>query len=342
MATITDVARAAKVSITTVSRVINQPELVQPETRDRVTEVMRALDYTPNALAHGLRSGHVKTIALLVGDISGPFHGTFAKHVNREGEARGYRVILRDLDQDVDKLVRVLNETRASEASGVVIAIANNLDRPDVRAALAAARGRGLSVIINSQVVDPQVPAILPEFDKLAIRATEVLDEMGIGPILFITGGPEASLARVGSRGFREAMARSGRDDSSGAILDGRFMVERSRQAIKDHLAAHPSFHPAPGRPLGVITQSTRMAVGTMLAGFDLGLSVPGDIAIICTEELPQATEFHPELTTLAIPVDELARCVFDQLLAKEAAQPVTYLEPLLIERGSTPPRSGA
>jgi len=103
MARITDVARQAGVSPATVSRVLNRPDLVTPEKRDRVLAAVKSLDYSPNALASGLRAGAVRTVALLVGDISQPFQGAFAKAISRHGEALGYRVLLCDLDQSEER-----------------------------------------------------------------------------------------------------------------------------------------------------------------------------------------------------------------------------------------------
>ena len=343
MARITDVARAANVSPATVSRVLNQPGIVVAEKRERVLAAIQALNYTPNMLAHGLRSGAVKTVALLVGDISQPFHGAFAKAVNKVGERLGHRVLLRDLDHNEDRLVRALDQLQPSDTFGVVLATADDLGAPRVRAAIAAAQQRGLVVISSSQVIDETVPAIVPRYQAISHLATVHLATSGVWPIIFLGGGDNSPLSRERQDGFERASAELGHDDAGTWVLNGRFAVEDSRLALAQLLERElGSTIGVDGRRFGITAVNFRMAVGALQAIADRGLTVPRDASLVCCEELPMAAEWRPAITTVGVDFDALAEATFVSLMAGADAAPVTFLPHRIIIRSSSrPPAAG-
>lgn len=337
MVRITDVARAANVSPATVSRVLNQPDIVVPEKRERVLAAIRALNYTPNSLAHGLRAGAVKTVSLLVGDISQPFHGAFAKAIDRVGERLGYRVLLRDLDHNEDRLIKALDELRPSDTYGVVLATADNLKTPRVRAAIAAAQQRGLVVVSSSQVIDPSVPAIVPRYEAISHLATVHLTTAGVWPVVFLGGGNNSPLSLESEEGFSRACAELGHDDAGRWVLDGRFAVNDSHDQLARLLDAEigASIRPGKGR-FGVVAVNMRMVIGALQAIADRGLSVPSDVALVCCEDLPLAAEWRPTITTVGIDFEVLAEASFASLIAGDAAEPVTFLPHRILVRASS------
>jgi DNA-binding LacI/PurR family transcriptional regulator len=337
MVRITDVARAANVSPATVSRVLNQPDIVVPEKRERVLEAIRALNYSPNSLAHGLRAGAVKTVALLVGDISQPFHGAFAKAIDRVGERLGYRVILRDLDHNEDRLVSALDDLKPSDTYGVVLATADDLSAPRTRAAIAAAQERGLVVVSSSQLVDEAVPAIVPRYQAISHLATVHLETAGLWPIIFIGGGTQSPLSRERQEGFERASAELGHDDASEWVLDGHFAVDASREALGTVLNRELGGRIQPERQrFGVIAINLRMAIGALQAITDRGLEVPRHAGLVCCEDLPMAAEWRPAITTVGVEFDALAEATFASLVAGRDASPVTFLPHRLSIRSSS------
>ena len=335
MTRITDVARAAGVSPATVSRALNRPDLVTLEKRERVLAAVRALDYSPNQLAHGLRAGAVKAIALLVGDISQPFHGAFAKAISRQGETLGYRVMLADLDHSEERLVRLLNEFKTSDIYGVVLATANNLSTPPVLAAIAAAQGRGLMVVSSSQEVKGRVPVIVPRYQAISHLATLHLATQGRRPIIFVGGSDESPLSRERSGGFERACAELGYGDTDEWMFDGHFAVDESRVKMEQLLDRHVR-DGALARPFGVVAVNMKMAIGVMQAAADRGIRIPEDMSIVCCEDLPLAAEWRPAVTTVGIDFDSLAAATFQTLIAGAEAPLVTYLPHRLVVRTSS------
>lgn len=338
LVTITDVAREAGVSIATVSRAVNQPNVVTKKTLTRVNNAMRRLNYNPNKLANSLRSGRSKSVALLVGDITGPFFGALAKSLSNQGTKRGHNIVLHDLENSSEALVSILSGLHPTEAANVVIALSSNLRSPEVKDAISQAQRRGIRVVTNSQIVDATVPAVLPQFDIITGDATRYLHGLNARSFVFVGGSSDAPMARQGAEGFEDACTSLGMQSGTTHCVTGDFRTQLSRDRVtkilKDILgkrASDPS-----GLPVGIICQTTRMTVGAMLAAFDLGLSVPEDVKIVCCEELRQATAWRPEFTTISVPMDDIGSALFDQLLAKPGSVQHTYLSHRLIERGST------
>lgn len=336
MARITDVARAAGVSPATVSRVLNRPDLVTPEKRDRVLEAVKSLDYSPNALASGLRAGAVRTVALLVGDISQPFQGAFAKAISRHGEALGYRVLLCDLDHSEERLVRLLGEFRTSDISGVVLATADDLSTPAVLDAIAAAQARGLVVVSSSQEINASVPAIVPRYQAISHLATLHLATQGCWPIVFLGGSWRSPLSRERLGGYERACAELGYHDHADWVLDGNFVVDQSRDALEALLARRGDSLVGQGKPFGVVAINMRMAIGALQAASDRGLAVPEDMSLACCEELSLAAEWRPAVTTVGIDFDAIAEASFASLMAGQNAPHITYLPHRLIVRTSS------
>lgn len=337
MARITDVARAAGVSPATVSRVLNRPDLVTEEKRDRVLAAVKALDYSPNALASGLRAGAVRTVALLVGDISQPFQGAFAKALSRHGESLGYKVLLCDLDHSEDRLIRLLGEFRTSDIYGVVLATADDLSTPPVLEAIAAAQARGIIVVSSSQEIDGRVPAIVPRYQAISHLATLHLATQGRWPILFIGGSWRSPLSRERLGGFERACSELGYTDHPQWVLDGNFAVDQSRSAMEAVFARHAGIGLGePGHPFGVVAINMRMAIGALQAASDRGLRVPQDMSLVCCEELPLAAEWRPTVTTVGVDFDAIAESSFASLLAGPEAPERLYLPHRLIVRTSS------
>jgi len=336
MTRITDVARAAGVSPATVSRVLNQPAMVAPDKRDRVLAAVRELGYKPNAIAQSLRAGAVNTIALLVGDISQPFHGAFAKAISRRGEALGYRVLLGDLDHKEERLVHLLGQLNASDTYGAVLATADDLGTPVVLEAIRAAQGRGVVVVSSSQVVAPEVPAIVPRYQAISHLAAIHLATQGCKPIVFIGAGSTSPLSRERQDGFARACAELGLGANQAFVLDGQFSVDQSREQLHQLFAENPAMLIDRTGPVGVITINMRTAIGALQAAADHGLRVPQDLCLVCGEDLPLAAEWRPTVTTVGIDFDGLAEAAFTSLLAGSDAAAVTYLPHRLTVRSSS------
>lgn len=136
MINMSDVARAAGVSPVTVSRALNQPELVRPDTRARVLEAVEELGYIPDAAARTLANGRTQIIALVLSDIRDPYFTTLARGVEDVAQKRGYTLILGNTDEQIRKERQYLSTLISRRVDGVLISTSGDglelLDRRQV------------------------------------------------------------------------------------------------------------------------------------------------------------------------------------------------------------------
>lgn len=345
MSKISDVARIAGVSPATVSRVFNRPDLVTPDKRERVFAAVRELDYAPSQTARNLRAGAVRTITVLVGDISQPFHGALGKALGRIGDAKGYRVVLYDLDHSEERLVRVLNDLRTSDTYGVVLATANDLGTEAVLDAVSAAQARGIFVVSSSQQRSDTLPAIIPRYQAISHLASLHLATQGCDCMVFLGGQEESPLSRERRSGFERACRELGYSEQSMFILDGAFEVEAARIAFDTLIRQTWGASGQPVPSIGVVSVNMRMTIGAMHAASDNGLVVPEQVSVVCCEDIPTALEWRPAVTTVGVDFNILAEMTLDVLLMGADAPPVTHLPHRLIVRASSerrPPGAGA
>lgn len=317
MATISDVARRAQVSRTTVSRVLNSPEAVAEDKRVRVLTAIDELGYRPNVSARNLRRGAFDTLALCVGDVSQPFHGHLTKAVQRAAEKHGYSVLLYDLDNRSDRLVSFLHGLPHRGVDGVLIATADDLAAPAVRAAIGSALEAGVIVIsTGTSVDDPAVPAIACDHTAMGTEATRHLLDKDLWPVAFLGGHQNSALSTQLRAGYLAACRRAGRVAQSWMYVTGSFQSEPARRSVKRLLQSRPDVR-------ALVAANAPMAIGAMRAAEELGLSIPDDLAVVCCEDVELSTYIRPSMTAIALDLDDLGSRAVDTLVAVLAGDKV-------------------
>ncbi|GAA3144198.1 DNA-binding LacI/PurR family transcriptional regulator [Kribbella aluminosa] len=333
MATISDVARAAGVSPSTVSRVLNQPEAVVVAKRDRVFAAIAELDYRPSSAARNLRRGSFDTLALLVGDISQPFHGALAKSVQRAADEHGYSLLLCDLDHSRDRLIGLLHSLPKRGVDGVIIATADNLNVQPVRGALSELLDQGVAVVCGSQNIRSLgVPALVTDRVAVARDATAHLLTQGLWPIVFLGGGPGSALTRDARKGYEQACRTAGRSDDELCVINGDYRAEAAEQSVGTLLDNGV-------RPAGIVADNTPMALGAARALTERGLTIPADVAIVSCEDVPLGAYLQPPLSSVRTDLEDYGRRIVDVLISAIAGQDVparTLVPHHLVVRGSS------
>ncbi|MCL4425620.1 MAG: LacI family transcriptional regulator [Firmicutes bacterium] len=329
MVTIKEVAQRAGVSITTVSRVLNNPGYsISPATKERVLQAVAELDYRPNALARGLLKKGISAIGLVVPDISNPYYPEVVRGVEDVASRLGYTVILCNTDRDIDKVrryVRVLLEKRVDGiifAGGGIEGSDDDFLRPDLKVVLIGRHGLDLpSVQVNNV--------------KAAFQATEHLIELGHRRIAAITG-PEASTTSLDRlMGYKKALKEYNLPVDGSLIQKGNFRPEAGYQATKNLLSIEE-------RPTAIVTANDQMALGAIRAIREAGLQVPGDISVAGFDDVCVASYFDPPLTTVSVPMYSMgvrSMEMLARLIANEKEKRRVVLETKLVIRQSTGPR---
>jgi DNA-binding LacI/PurR family transcriptional regulator len=330
MAKLEDVARMAGVSIATVSRVINEPELVRSETRKSVQDAIRALRYQPSRVARRLRveHGRANLIGLVIPDIQNPFFADVARGVEDVAQQHGYMVFLGNSDEDESKERRYLDVMRAESVDGIIVPPISEDD-----AAMAELARSGLPIVcVDRRLSRVAVDTVVVDNVRGAHAAVEHLIRLGHRRIAFIEGRPELSTSPACLRGYRQALDDNGIELDPSLILEGDSRQQGGRSLTRELLAF-------PERPSALLVGNNLMALGALEALHLAGVRIPDELALISYDDMPWAMAFDPPLTAVRQPAYEVGRRAMElllQRLAEPSRSPtLVMLQPELVVRRS-------
>jgi len=324
---IEDVARAAGVSITTVSRVINKFPTVKDANRRRVEEAVRRLKFKPNLAAQRLASGSNNTIGLEIPRYEGIFYSFYAMEIFRSvGIAcDGFKIDL------LLHLTDGKTTVNSSAVGGVIFAdvIGNRKHVEDLLE-------MGLPIVLMNYL-DEGLPAASVSIDNLkgACTATQYLIQMGHEKIAFISGDLMSQAAIDRQEGYKQSLAQAGIPFKEEYCLRGDYSRKSARVAAERMLALAE-------RPTAVFVSSDDMAVEAIVVFQENGLKVPGDISIIGFDDDPVCLYGPVSLTTMRQPLREMAQMAVKELYLKiqEPQREINriVLSPELVIRDSVAP----
>lgn len=303
--TIRDVARAAGVSMSTVSRALSSPDQVAAETRDRVEAAARAMSYRPNRAARGLITGRTGNLGLVVPDLENPFFGSICKGVQARARAAGYAVFIADTDEDPAAEVEVVRSL-ARQVDGLILCSSRGTDQ-----ALERLASECRLVLLNRRFAD--LPSLVFDNEGGARAVTRHLVALGHRRIAY-AGGPTTSW----SQGRRLEALQVCCDETPGLdLVDlGHFppVFAGGVQAADLALASGAT---------AVVGFNDLVAVGVLDRLHQRGVTVPHDLSVTGFDDVPIAGLASPSLTTVHSPRLQMGRASVDLLLAEVLGQPV-------------------
>jgi LacI family transcriptional regulator len=289
---IEDVARRAKVSITTVSRVINNFSSVSPKNRARVEEAIAALKFKPNASAQRLAKGVNDVIGLVMPGYPGIFHSFYAVEIIR-GIGHACESLRLDM---VFHITNGFNPLNTNTVGGVIFAdIIEN--RKQVEQALAL--GTPI-LIINNRVDDLPVNYIAVDNIRGGGLAAEYLTSLGHVKIAMVTGNLNTQGGKERYDGFAGGLAEKGIMPPREYIYEGDYS-RRSARAAAEHFLGLPE------RPTAIFAASDEMALEVMATIMEKGLKVPDDISVVGFDDNPACLYGPVGLTTIKQPLFKMA-----------------------------------
>jgi LacI family transcriptional regulator len=326
-ATIRDVARAAGVNPSTVSRVLNgQPAFqVSEDVRRRVVAASQSLGYEPSRFARALRTRRSYMLALGVPNVADPFFSRMFSGAADEAERDGYTLVLTD-QGGLERAAR-----RASDLDGLLIATARRYDP-----FLAALRADGAAFVLVNRRSEEGPYATVRSDDvagsRLVVDHLVALGHRHIGHL----GGNEAfSTAYDRRQGYLQAMAAHGLAVRPQWLAEAGFTPEEGARAADRLLAL------APGeRPTAIVAVNDLTAVGLLARARELGLRVPEELSIVGFDDVLLARYAQPPLTTVVVAAEEMGRLAVRQLL--DGRPDGELVLPVHLEvRASTAPPTG-
>lgn len=330
MPTLHDVAKAAGVSIATVSATINQSAYVSPELQERVRKAIAELGYHPDGIARSLKKRSTQTLGLIISDITNPFFTALVRDIEDGANARGYALILCNTDEHLEKEQAYLRLLRSRRVDGLIMAPAGSVEdyhhfTLEVSTPL---------VFIDRKI--PTVPADAVVVDNVggARQAVEYLIRLGHRRIGAITGLPQISTTHEQVEGYRQAL------ESAGFSMDHLTLMRCGNSRLEGGYQAGLVLLTLPKRPTAIFATNNVMAIGLMRAVAERGLRCPEDISVACFDDFEWASVFRPRLTTVAQPTYDMglkaAELLFARLEGTLAGDPKeVVLSPALVIRDS-------
>lgn len=308
MVTIRDVAAEAGVSITTVSRALNDSGRVGAATRDRVVSAARRLGYEPNDLARSLHGKATGTIAVLVPDITNPFFPELVKGVQEIATAHGRLLLLCQTSEDTDIAVQELLHLRRKRVDGVVL-VGGLARGEELSAALA-----GLPVVTVDRDMTIESAWVVRSDHRHGGRlATEHLIELGHERIAHIRGPARLSVAGDRHDGYREALENAGLPYDESLVVEGDFLEESGYDGLRALRRRRRPFS-------AVFCGNDLMAIGALRALEDVGLAVPQEVSVVGFDDIHLASYLRPGLTTVHQPIQTLGRRAAELLIGRAMA----------------------
>ena len=304
--TMNDVAKAAGVSITTVSHVINNTRNVESTTREKVEFAMQQLGYRPNSLARALRSGDTNTIGMIVPDVSNQFFADFSRNIENYGFEENYSVILCNSDNDMKKQSSYVDTLISKQVDGVIFISAGESSE-DLKKLYQC---KIPIVVVDRDVALEYADVVLLDNEEAGYEATQHLIQLGHRKIACISGPNDLTPSNARVHGYQRALDENHLQFNPNYLVSGDFTFHSGEIAMQQLLSLKEL-------PSAVFILNDMMAIGAITAIRKAGMSVPKDISIIGFDNIQMSSAVTPMLTTVGQPIDEIAKISITQLIEK-------------------------
>lgn len=304
--TVQDVARAAGVSLMTVSRAVNGREGIGEQTRTRILELARQMGYRPSQIARSLATRQTATLGLVVPDVSNPFFAHIARGAEDAAYENGYSVFLLNSEEDVARERAALDSLWQKEVAGVILC-SSRLPQEELQVFFDRFPHM---VLVNRELQTPQPNIATINVDDRAGAGMAVghLLAGGRRTIAFIAG-PESSVSGLRRlEGYKAGLAAASRPFDSGLLAYCPPTTQGGLQATLQLLKAHPEVD-------AILAYNDLVAVGTLQACKERGQNVPQQVAVIGADDIPLASLVQPGLSTLGVDQYEIGRAAIALLV---------------------------
>lgn len=302
-ATIKDVAREAKVSVASVSRVLNGTGGVTPATQKIVREVAARLHYVPDNAARSLITGRTHTIGAVLPDLYGEFFSELIRGIDLAARARGLHLLVSSSHDGVEDAAAAVRAMRG-RVDGMLI-LSEYVDAAFLDENLPE---KLPAVLLDSPVKSARYPVLNIDSRAGAVAIVQHLIETGRQHVAFVTGPKNNFDAQQREKGYRAAMAKHAPGVPL-AIVAGDFTEESGYRAARELLAQKK-------RPQAVFAANDMMAIGCLYAFKEAGIDIPGDIALAGFDDILIARYVTPPLSTVQVRIADLGRMALERLAA--------------------------
>lgn len=333
MTTMREVAEYAKVSMATVSRVLNKHDTVDPVLRDRVLDAIKVLRYQPNRVARRLRAGSEGVIGLIISDIENPFFISVVRAIENVAYDQGMSIVLCNSDEDIRKQQQYINILRSENVAGLIISpCAGSEESLDLLAET------GVPVVVLDRVsANVKLDSIGVDNFRAAYDAVSYLISLGHTRIAFVRADANVPTVAARQQGFHSALRDAGIEPDPDLTIDGT----ANKQIEGSHITAQLIALSNP--PTALFCGNNVLTLGALNTLHEHNWNIPRDISVLGFDDMPWAPSLYPPLTTVAQPTYKLGFESAQMLLARitnpdSPARVVTLEASLVIRQSCAPP----
>lgn len=331
-ATLSDVAATVGVAPMTVSRVINGNGYVSDETREKVMQAVKKMNYRRNGLARNLKRQRTETVGLVIGDISNPYSTELANAVRESLSFRGYNLFICISEHSAKEDIAAFESLVDHNVDGIIVATRSNKEG-DTRLAEIADSAVPV-VVVGRDFHHASVDSIAADNFTGGFEATQHLIDLGHKRIGFIGAAFENRGGLKRLQGYLSALTKhkipvderliTGRRESSSEV-PGYSTETIGYEGMKRLLSL-------PNRPTAVFARNDFTAVGAMTAVKEAGLTIPQNIAIVGFDDTPLAVHTVPSLTTVRQPMRLQGQLAAEMLLRRITGEEVPEIENRILD----------
>ncbi|NMM61598.1 LacI family transcriptional regulator [Clostridium sp. P21] len=327
-ASIKDVAKEAGVSIATVSRVLNDVDVVNEETKKKVLEAINKLGYRPNIVARSLKTQKTSTIGIIIPDISSQFYPEIVRGAEDVANIYNYNIMLCNTDLDPEKEMEYLKVLKEKMVDGVlymsnslednIVDLIKNLQIP--------------MVLVETTSKEGNIPSVTIDNEKAALDAVNYLIKKGNKKIAYIGTHEDAvNASALRYAGYKSALSQNNISLNEKLVHFGGLKVSDGDEGINDILKNENID--------AVFCSSDEIAMGAINALRDKNIKVPEQVDVIGFDNIYSASVFYPKLTTIGLPMYDMGsvgmRMLIKVINKKEVENENYVLDYELIERNS-------
>lgn len=325
--TIYDVAREARVSMATVSRVVNGNQNVKPETRDKVNEVIKKLSYRPNAVARGLASKRTTTVGVIIPDISNVYYSQLARGLEDIATMYKYHSIISNSDNDPGKEKEIFNNLLSKQVDGIIFLggtiseeIKELINKSSVPVVVSGTNGK-----------DEGISSVNIDFQTAAKEITAHLIEKGAKRFAFVGGDYSKKAQEDVLKGLKEVLSENQLTLDEQLIFNGN-------ETYKDGLRAFGALKSS--KPDAILSISDEQAIGLVHAAQDEGVTVPDNLQIVSFNNTRLVEMVRPQLSSVIQPLYDIGavgmRLLTKYMNEEEIDEPNVILPHRIEYRGTT------
>jgi len=305
-ATISDVAKLAGVSKSTVSHVLNDTRFVEGETKARVLRAIAQLNFRPSKIAQSLTTNKTHTIGIIVSDITNHYFGELIRSIEVVLETANYSLVVCNTDEQLERERHYLNLLTSQQVDAIIAAATSqHWDE------LSVTYLKNIPTVFLDRKFDElgESPFVGADNQGGAYAGTEHLIQCGYRNIGILAGFQRLSSMRERLQGYKDALSRHRIPVRDEWIAYSELSVAGGYQAAKQLLTL-------PERPEALMISNNFLSLGTLMAIRELGLNVPHDVALVGFDDHPWAAVSCPPLTVVRQPVGLLGKTAAEMALA--------------------------